>query len=540
MSAPQPVTETLKEVKLVGEEVHVYNVSDDKKPAEDEPVDTAFAGLNKMQAMRKFWRACLFCGITTFGVMMDGYQTSMPGSILANAGFIEQFGTKISSAGVKSLDAKYVSMWSGLGYLMQFIGNWAAGFISDRFGRRAVLWALSLVFALGIVPEMVAKNYKDWLGAKMLMGLGQGLVQQGVLTYISEIAPTQVRGTLMSSYGWSYSIGQLLVAIALQIINVTDTYAWKKAIYSEWVFMGLWIIALPFLPESPWFYARNENEKSAKAVMARIYKGVEDYDVDREYTTLVEIVGADRDTCSGERWLLCLVWSCKIGPGVPSCSIIPLAGRLALLFIRRASADMSPDFFQQAGIPEPFQASVIVYCILLGALMISFYTIERFGRRTLILAGGVGCTIFNVIIGATGFMPKDSTTTNNTTLAFICLWVFTYATTFAGTCWSISAEVATPRLRAKATAFAISTNAMSGALFNTTVPLMISTTSRNWGVKTLFMFAILCGFGTIINYFLLPETKNRNFSEMDEMYENKIPPRRMASYVSSMEQSGSK
>ncbi|ODN77562.1 hypothetical protein L202_04732 [Cryptococcus amylolentus CBS 6039] len=540
MSAPQPVTKTLKEVKLVGEEVHVYNVSDDKKPAEDEPVDTAFAGLNKMQAMRKFWRACLFCGITTFGVMMDGYQTSMPGSILANAGFIEQFGTKISSAGVKSLDAKYVSMWSGLGYLMQFIGNWAAGFISDRFGRRAVLWALSLVFALGIVAEMVAKNYKDWLGAKMLMGLGQGLVQQGVLTYISEIAPTQVRGTLMSSYGWSYSIGQLLVAIALQIINVTDTYAWKKAIYSEWVFMGLWIIALPFLPESPWFYARNENEKSAKAVMARIYKGVEDYDVDREYTAMqVEIQHEKENAESNSQVAIKDIFrGTNFWRTMASVFGLVMQNWSGSAVVFNYTTCGSPCI--QAGIPEPFQASVIVYCILLGALMISFYTIERFGRRTLILAGGVGCTIFNVIIGATGFMPKDSTTTNNTTLAFICLWVFTYATTFAGTCWSISAEVATPRLRAKATAFAISTNAMSGALFNTTVPLMISTTSRNWGVKTLFMFAILCGFGTIINYFLLPETKNRNFSEMDEMYENKIPPRRMASYVSSMEQSGSK
>ncbi|TYJ58911.1 hypothetical protein B9479_000344 [Cryptococcus floricola] len=538
MSAPQPVTDTLKEDKLVGEEVHVYNVSDDKNPAEDEPVDTAFAGLNKMQAMRKFWRACLFCGITTFGVMMDGYQTSMPGSILANAGFIEQFGTKISSEGVKSLDAKYVSMWSGLGYLMQFIGNWAAGFISDRFGRRAVLWALSLVFALGIVVEMVAKNYKDWLGAKMLMGLGQGLVQQGVLTYISEIAPTQVRGTLMSSYGWSYSIGQLLVAIALQIIDVTDSYAWKKAIYSEWIFMGLWIIALPFLPESPWFYARNENENSAKAVMARIYKGVEDYDVDREYTAMQVEIQHEKENAESNSQVAIKDIFRGTNFWRTMASVFGLVMQnwsgSAVVF------NYTTYFFQQAGIPEPFQASVIVYCILLGALMISFYTIERFGRRTLILAGGVGCTIFNVIIGATGFMPKNSTTTDNTTLAFICLWVFTYATTFAGTCWSISAEVATPRLRAKATAFAISTNAMSGALFNTTVPLMISTTSRNWGVKTLFMFAILCGFGTIINYFLLPETKNRTFSEMDEMYENKIPPRRMASYVSSMEQSGLK
>ncbi|OCF38972.1 hypothetical protein I317_07227 [Kwoniella heveanensis CBS 569] len=177
---------------------------------------TAFAGLSRYQAMRKFWRACLFCLVTAFGVVMDGYQTSLPGSVLANEGFIKQFGTVVDAAtGKVSVDAQYISMWSGLAYLCQFLGNWMGGFISDRFGRRYTLYTLTVVFTGGIITEIVARNYKDWLAAKMLMGLGQGLIQQGVLTYISEVAPTQLRGALMSTYGWAYALGQLFVAIAL-------------------------------------------------------------------------------------------------------------------------------------------------------------------------------------------------------------------------------------------------------------------------------------------------------------------------------------
>ncbi|OCF31720.1 hypothetical protein I316_06527 [Kwoniella heveanensis BCC8398] len=499
---------------------------------------TAFAGLSRYQAMRKFWRACLFCLVTAFGVVMDGYQTSLPGSVLANEGFIKQFGTVVDAAtGKVSVDAQYISMWSGLAYLCQFLGNWMGGFISDRFGRRYTLYTLTVVFTGGIITEIVARNYKDWLAAKMLMGLGQGLIQQGVLTYISEVAPTQLRGALMSTYGWAYALGQLFVAIALNTLNMTDPQNYLKAIYSEFVFLGLWIITMIFLPETPWYYARKEDETRAKKVLARIYKGVEGYDIDREYNAmLLEIQEEKSKSQSNSEVALKDIF---MGPHLQRS----FASVFALVMQNWSGSPVifnyTTYFLQQAGLPKPFQASVIVYCILLFSLMVSFYGIERFGRRTLILSGGLSCTVFNIAIASLGFAHK-SDSTDSATLAFICLWVFMYAFGFAGTGWTCAAEIATPRLRAKTTAFAASTNAISGAIFNSVVPLMISATSRNWGVKTLYMFAILGGTGTVINFFLLPETKGRTFAEMDEMYDQKIAPRKMKAHVTTLEERGLK
>jgi hypothetical protein len=103
----------------------------------------------------------------------------------------------------------------------------------------------------GIVVEMVAKNWKHWLVAKMLMGLGQGLAQQGILTVswrvdmrpqlksvvclgdISHPGPGHTYyhvcdGPVFAgcswplSYGWSYALGQLFVSIALQIVEVVS------------------------------------------------------------------------------------------------------------------------------------------------------------------------------------------------------------------------------------------------------------------------------------------------------------------------------
>ena len=64
---------------------------------------------------------------------------------------------------------------------------------------------------------------------------------------------------------------------------------------------------------------------------------------------------------------------------------------------------------------------------------------------------------------------KQTTTSQNATLAVICIWVFVYALGFAGTGWILAGEVATPRLRAKTAAFTAASNGVAGAIYDTTV-----------------------------------------------------------------------
>lgn len=140
------------------------------------------------------------------------------------------------------------------------------------------------------------------------------------IQYIAEIAPAQIRGTLSTSYAWGIALGQLLAAVALQIVAVvscvdhvrggleaelihqTDSTNYKKAIYSEWVPLGSWVILFCFMPETPWFYVRRDNEVKAKQVMARIYRGVEGYDVDREYSVMAAEIERERQEKQEKGW----------------------------------------------------------------------------------------------------------------------------------------------------------------------------------------------------------------------------------------------
>lgn len=530
-----------KEIALVEAGAPVLDTSQDVKTDHGLARDTAFVGLSRLQSLRRFWRACFFCGVCVFGVLMDGFQYSLPGGVLANTGFIKQFGTVVDPAtGALALDAQYISSWAGVAYAGQFSAQYVAGYLSDRFGRRSVLWLFTASMAIGLIIECVSRTWVHWLVAKLFMGFGQGLCQHGILTYIAEIAPAQIRGFVLSTYGFGFALGQLFAAIALQAVEVSDPENWLKAIYSQWVSMGLWLICVPFIPETPWYYVRKEQGEKAKKVMRRIFKNVEGYEFDYEYNIMVEQIEHERRELTenaGVGWK-------DIFTGVHLRR--SLAGVFCLAMQNWSGSPVvfnyTSFFLQQAGIPEPFQATCIVYCILLGAIVISFYTVERFGRRALTLIGGVGSLLFNVLLGVFGLLVQTSAV-QSATLAMICLWVVLYAICFAGSGWTVASEIATPRLRAKSTAFIVSTNAISGAIFNTTVPLMLSSSgngAKGWGLKTLFMFAILSALGTVFNYYLLPETKGRTFGEMDEMYEARVPPRKMQAFYTSVERSGQK
>lgn len=160
-------------------------------------------------------------------------------------------------------------------------------------------------------------------------------------------------------------------------------------------------------------------------------------------------------------------------------------------------------------------------------VLVSFYLTERFGRRSLLLTGGTGCFVCNIILGTLGVVKRTDAVLH-ATLAVICIWVLFYAGCLAGVGWGLTSEIATPRLRARTAGVVINGSQSFSLMFGYTVgeavvstlgrvidysnqvPLMLASTgsgARNWGVKTLYLFACTGGIGLVINYFILPEVR---------------------------------
>ncbi|RSH79596.1 uncharacterized protein EHS24_009246 [Apiotrichum porosum] len=443
------------------------------------PLASAFVNLNKWQATRTFWRATLCCFFAGFCVLMEGYQASLSGSVVSNSGFIHQFGTVISADGKKSLDARYVSAWGGT----------------------------------GIILEMFVSNMPGWLGAKIVTGMASGMGQATSLLYLSEVAPSQTRGALMCCYALFLALGQLSASVALLIVKDTVPEQWRRAIYSQWVLVSLFLVCLPFLAESPWYYARKGQDDRAKGALKRLYGMIKGYDIEHEYAVMKAELDHEQamrrdlhDSTFKEIWMGTNLW--RTLPSFFGVIMVQWSGATLLVFM----------------------------------VGVSFYSTERFGRRTLVFVGGIGCFVCNIVLGTLGVVKRTDVVLN-VTLAVICIWVLFYAGCLGGVCWGLTSEISTPRLRARTTGIVVNMSTCFSLLFGYTVPLMLAAKgsgARNWGVKTMYLFACLGGIGLVVNYFLLPEVRGRTFAEVDEMFEVGVPPRKTKSYVTRAQRSGQK
>ncbi|WVR06137.1 hypothetical protein IAU60_003167 [Kwoniella sp. DSM 27419] len=161
-------------------------------------------------------------------------------------------------------------------------------------------------------------------------------------------------------------------------------------------------------------------------------------------------------------------------------------------------------FFQLAGYPKPFEASLIQSCILLASLVGSFFVMDRVGRRYLLLGGGAIMTCCSFSVAGIAF---KSVLPGAALVSLACIWTSAYALSVGCTGWAYVADTATARLRAKTTGLAAAGTCIFGLIFQYTTPLMLSPQKANWGLKIGFFYGGLSVLGWFIVFFLVPEMR---------------------------------
>jgi len=136
-----------------------------------------------------------------------------------------------------------------------------------------------LVLLVGSILEITANKWQHWLGGAVVIRLGVGLAQAILVTFVSEIAPFQIRGFMIGAYQLSLAFGQLIVAVAAQLFTVHLPDQWKPLVAIEFGFTGILLIIIWFVPESHLYHARKGNHEAAKRSMTRLYGTAPGYDV---------------------------------------------------------------------------------------------------------------------------------------------------------------------------------------------------------------------------------------------------------------------
>ncbi|KAI2611825.1 general substrate transporter [Hypoxylon sp. NC1633] len=506
---------------------HLENFDNAELP---KAIDKAFASGEAVQmrselddmpgfkAVRVYWRISLICMLGAFAAALDGYQVSIASSIVSNKGFISQM-----SGGGTKLNPTYVAVWGGMLSTGQLVGVGFLQLVTDRLGRKVAMHITWLTLCVSVALESAASNWLYWLFAKLIGGAGLGMMQATYPLYIAEQSPTQIRGFLTASYMFWYVAAQIFAPLALRQLALTNPYDFKIPIYTQWGMLGILLIINIFLPESPWWLVERTKYDKAEKVLASTHKGVPGYEVKNELAIIIATVEHERLVAAETKNPLIQIFK---GTNLWRLFIAFWPKAMQQLAGQSVTNNYGTYFFQLAGNSSPFTVTIILaVCQLAGVLSSSLVT-DKLGRRWLVLGLFGAGTLAVLGIGILGSFDYQSEQLGSVLVFFACVSNFGVIGG-AGIAYSYVAEIPNQRLRARTAAVALMGSYCLGLTFNYTVPLMLEV----WSVRTGYFFGATGAISCIIGWFVLPEIARRTSAEIDEMFEDKIAPRKFRKHV---------
>jgi MFS family permease len=167
----------------------------------------------------------------------------------------------------------------------------------------------------------------------------------------------------------------------------------------------------------------------------------------------------------------------------------------------------------------------------------SWFLIERFGRRPLITYGSMVLTTLLLIIGCIS-VPKGNQSAKNAMVALMAIWGFLYQLTIGAISFAVGGETPTLRLRQKTYSLNVMSNTAAGCLVGMVLPILINPGQANLGGKVSFVFFAPSVFFCVYFFFCLPEMKGRSFLELEEMFQKEVPAREFKTYRTEAETVG--
>jgi len=191
-------------------------------------------------------------------------------------------------------------------------------------------------------------------------------------------------------------------------------------------------------------------------------------------------------------------------------------------------------FFTQAGISNPFIITVITNVVNVVSTLPGIWAVDNLGRRRLLLIGAAGMMVCEYIVAIVGVStPTTNLASQRSLIAFVCIYIFFFASTWGPVGWVIIGELFPLGIRAKAMSMSAASNWLWNWGIGYATPYLVNSGSgnANLGVKVFFIWGSTCFLCLVFTYFFVPETKGLSLEQVDEMYNDGVRPWRSANWV---------
>ncbi len=394
------------------------------------------------------------------------------------------------------------------------VGALIAGALSDRFGRKKLLLCSGLLFAVTSVGNALAGTFAVFVAWRMFGGVAIGLASNLSPMYIAEVAPAETRGKLVS-------INQLTIVIgilAAQLVNwllVIDLPkgATTEFILNSWYGQQGWrwmfgLTAVPavlffagmfLVPESPRWLAKNGKPERARTILRRI--GGDSYAA-QQLGDILQTLRNETERVNFREML------------DPRMKKVLLLGVGLAVFQQWCGINVIFNYAEEIFAAAGYQVSDIMFNIVItGAVNLAFTfvaigTVDKVGRRALMLIGAGGLAVVYTVLG--GLLSTGSQGVHVLTMVVSAIGL--YGMSLAPVTWVIIAEIFPNRIRGAAISVAVTSLWIACFILTFTFP---SLNQHLGSAGTFWIYAIICVAGFLFIWFRLPETKGKSLEAIE-------------------------
>lgn len=446
------------------------------------------------------------CFVSALGGLLFGYDWVVIGGAKI---FYEPFFGLEGSAALRGWAMSSALAGCLAGALLS--GGW-----SDRYGRKKMLLTASFLFILSLVGTGMSSHFWLFILFRILGGLGIGIASNVSPVYIAEVSPASVRGRFVSLNQLTIVFGILLAQVANWLIGLHFTsgaetlnpesieWAWRWMFWAGLIPAGFFFGFSFLIPESPRWLAANGRREEARRIFLRI--GGETY----ASRTLAEVTRPAGGEAEDSRW------SALRQPGVRNVLMI---GIVLAVFQQWCGINVifnyAHEIFSGAGYAV---SDVLMNIVVTGVTNVLFtfvaiYTVDKWGRRTLMFVGSAGLAAIYAILGGCYFIGLSGWPM----LLLVVMAIACYAMSLAPVVWVVLSEIFPVRIRGKAMALATFFLWVACFLLTYTFPFL------NEGIGaagTFWLYGGICLVSFLFIRAKLPETKGKTLEELEKELTN--------------------
>jgi len=461
--------------------------------------------MDKGYNLKFIWMICL---VAAMGGLLFGYDWVVIGG--AKPFYEAYFGLAGEGMAWKAGWAMSSALAGCLG------GALLSGAVTDRLGRKKILVGAAVMFTVSAIWTALSRDFNSFIIARIIGGIGIGLASNVSPMYIAEISPAEMRGKFVSVNQLTIVIGVLaaqLVNLCISKVNAlpdnastemileswNGQYGWRWMFAAETIPAGLFFWLALVIPESPRWLLKRERTGEARGILEKVggseYADAEIADVEATLDGEHNVVHYSELFKGGILKIL--------GLGVFIAVFQQWCG-INVIF------NYAQEIFEAAG----YDVNAMMFGIVITGIVnlvftfVAIKTVDRWGRRPLMLLGSGGLMVIYAILGACYFFDLQGIVV----IAVVLIAIAIYAMTLAPVTWVLLSEIFPNRIRG--TAMSLCVSALWIACFVLTVtfkPINVALGAAG----TFWLYGAICMIGFVVLWFRVPETKGKSLEDIE-------------------------